>query len=58
MWIILCVLFFGGTYLVTRMRDKIYKKLRQVFSSKKKKEKEEEEKMTDDYEIINPSDLI
>ena len=58
MWIILCVLFFGGTYLVTRMRDKIYKKLRQVFSSKKKKEKEEEEEMTDDYEIINPSDLI
>ena len=58
MWIILCVLFFGGTYLVTRMRNKIYKKLRQVFSSKKKKEKEEEEEMTDDYEIINPSDLI
>ena len=40
------------------MRDKIYKKLRQVFSSKKKKMKEEEEEMTDDYEIINPSDLI
>ena len=58
MWIILVALFFGGTYLLTRLRKKIYKKLRQLFSSKKKKKEEEEEDAPDEYEVINPSDLI
>jgi hypothetical protein len=57
-WIILVALFFGGTYLLTRLRKKIYKKLRQLFSSKKKKKEEEEEDTPDEYEVINPSDLI
>jgi len=58
MWIILVALFFGGIYLLTRLRKKIYKKLRQLFSSKKKKKEEEEEDVPDEYEVINPSDLI
>ena len=57
MWIILIVIFFGGTYLLTRLRKRIYKKLRQLFLSKKKKEeKKEEEEMTDDYDVIDITD--
>ena len=57
MWIILIVIFFGGTYLLTRLRKRIYKKLRQLFlSKKKKKEKKEEEEMTDDYDVIDITD--
>ena len=60
MWIIANVIFFGGIYLLTRMRKKIFKKLHNFRSSKKekKKEEEEDEEMTDDYDIINPSDLL
>ena len=57
MWIILILIFFGGTYLLTRLRKRIYKKLRQLFLSKKKKEeKKEEEEMTDDYDVIDITD--
>ena len=60
MWIIANVIFFGGIYLLTRMRKKIFKKLHNFRSSKKEKKKkeEEDEEMTDDYDIINPSDLL
>jgi len=60
MWIIATVIFFGGIYLLTRMRKKIFKKLHNFRSSKKEKKKkeEEDEEMTDDYDIINPSDLL
>ena len=60
MWITANVIFFGGIYLLTRMRKKIFKKLHNFRSSKKEKKKkeEEDEEMTDDYDIINPSDLL
>ena len=60
MWIILIVLFFGGTYLVTRLRNKIYKKLQQLRSAKKekkKKEKEEEESSEED-DVIDISEIL
>ena len=63
MWIILALLFLGAIYFIVRFRSGLFKMLHKIVSSskkkKEKKEKEEnEEEMTDDYEIINPSDLI
>jgi hypothetical protein len=61
MWIILLILFLGVTYLIIHYRSYFYKKLNKLLKSRlsKKKEKEEdEEEMTDEYEVINPSDII
>ena len=58
-WIYLALILLV-LFLVIRYKDRILKKLPKRHSKKKEKEEKnkEEEEMTDDYDIINPSDLI
>jgi hypothetical protein len=58
-WIYLALILLA-LFLVIRYKDRILKKLPKRHSKKKEKEEKnkEEEEMTDDYDIINPSDLI
>ena len=57
MWIILAMLFLGALSLLVLFRKVIFKKLLNSRPLKKKKEEEQEE-MTDEYEVIDASDLI
>lgn len=60
MWIILLVFILGGLFLlIMYFRSHFNKKFKKLFKSRSaKKEAEKAEELTDDYEVINPSDLI